>query len=60
MNTLKQLTSRFLKEEEGLETIEYAIMTALIVAGLVAALGLLSTAIEGRFTDVQGTVDGIN
>lgn len=60
MNAIKLLAKRFIKEEEGLETIEYAIMTALIVAGLVAALGLLSTAIEGRFTDVQGTVEGIN
>ena len=60
MTTFKNIVSRFIRDEEGLETIEYAIMTALIVAGLVGALGLLSTAIEGRFTEVQGTVEGIN
>ena len=60
MTTLKHLTKRFIREDEGLETIENAIMTALIVAGLVAARGLLSTAIVGRFTAALGTVDGIN
>ncbi|MEM0982674.1 MAG: Flp family type IVb pilin [Planctomycetota bacterium] len=57
---INKLAKRFISEDEGLETIEYAVMTALIVAGLVGALGLLSTAISGRFTEVQGTVDGIN
>lgn len=39
MKHLTTLAKRFIKEEDGLETIEYAVMTALIVAGLVAALG---------------------
>jgi Flp pilus assembly pilin Flp len=59
MKQFNQFISRFVREEEGLETIEYAVMTALIVAGLVAALGALSGAISGRLTAVQGTVDGI-
>ncbi len=59
MNKLSTFTKRFIKEDDGLETIEYAVMTALIVAGLVAALGALSVAITGRFGAVQGTVDGI-
>ncbi len=50
----------FLKDERGLETVEYAVMTALIVAALVTALGALATAITGRFGEVQGVVDGIN
>ncbi len=60
MKQLSTITKRFIKEDDGLETIEYAVMTALIVAGLVAALGALSGAITGRFGDVQGTVDNIN
>ena len=59
MSTIKQFTKRFIREDDGLETIEYAVMTALIVAGLVAALGALATAVSGRFGEVQGTVDGI-
>ncbi len=59
MNKLSTIAKRFIKEDDGLETIEYAVMTALIVAGLVAALGALSGAITGRFGAVQTTVDGI-
>ena len=57
---MKALFKRFIREEEGLELVEYAVMTALIVAALVTAITLLSGAISGRFTEVQGTVDGIN
>ena len=59
MNKLSTIAKRFIKEDDGLETIEYAVMTAPIVAGLVAALGALSGAITGRFGAVQTTVDGI-
>ena len=55
MSTIK----RFLKNEEGLETVEYAVMTALIVAGLVGAIGILSTAVQGRMTTTATTIDGI-
>ncbi len=55
MTTLKA----FLKDDRGLETVEYAVMTALIVAALVTAITLLSGAVSGRFTTVKGTVDGI-
>lgn len=51
--------ARFFKDERGLETVEYAVMTALIVAALVTAIGLLSAAITGRFGAVQGVIEGI-
>ena len=54
MNLLK----RFIREEDGLETVEYAIMTALIVAGVLTAIGLLAGAVETRFTDTATTVSG--
>ncbi len=38
----------FLRDEEGLELSEYAVMTALIVAALVATLGLLGGSINAR------------
>lgn len=56
MNFIKS----FLKDDQGLETVEYAVMTALIVATIVTAIGALATAIEGRFGEVEGVVDGIN
>ena len=56
---MKAVIKRFIKEEEGLELVEYAVMTALIVAALVTAIGLLSGAISTRFGEVQTVVDGI-
>ena len=51
--------TRFLKDEKGLETVEYAVMTALVVATLVAAIGFLVDAIEGRFGEVQAVIQTI-
>lgn len=50
---------RFMQDDQGLETVEYAVMTALIVATLVTALGTLAGAIEGRFGEVESVVDNI-
>ena len=52
---MKALLKRFWTEEEGLELVEYAVMTALVVAVLVTAIGALSGAIGGRM-DAVGTV----
>ncbi len=59
MTTLRNFISTFMRDEKGLETVEYAVMTALIVAALVTAIGLLSAAISGRFDTVTGVVDGL-
>jgi Flp pilus assembly pilin Flp len=56
MNTIKRLIS----DERGLETVEYAVMTALIVTLMVTAIQLLSTAIQGRFNDTSTVINGIN
>lgn len=50
---------RFISDERGLETVEYAVMTALIVAALVTAIGLLTTAVSGRFNSVETVISGI-
>ena len=51
---------RFMSNEEGLETVEYAVMTAFIVGALVLAIGALSGAVSGRFGETTTTIDGIN
>lgn len=56
---MTQLFKRFVREEEGLETVEYAVMTALIVGTLVLAIEALTGAVSDRFTAVEGTIDGI-
>lgn len=55
----KKMIKQFLNDEKGLETVEYAVMTALIVTALVTAITLLSGAISGRFGTVQAVIDGI-
>ena len=57
---MKALIKKFLSDEEGLETLEYAVMTALIVATLVTAVGALATAVEDRMGEVEGVIDGID
>jgi Flp pilus assembly pilin Flp len=50
---------RFLKDEKGLETVEYAVMTALIVTALVLAIGELVDAVSTRFDTVEGIIESI-
>lgn len=54
------LVKRFLKDEQGLELVEYAVMTALIVGVLTIAIGALSGAISDRMTEVETVIDGIS
>ena len=54
---MEALFKRFIKEEEGLETVEYAVMTALIIAGVVAAIVALRGAIEGRFGETETVIN---
>lgn len=56
---MKAVLKRFLSDESGLETVEYAVMTALVVAAMVAAITALSGAIIGQFNDTQAVIDGI-
>jgi Flp pilus assembly pilin Flp len=46
----------FIKDEEGLETPEYAVMGALIIVGLVIAVGLLRDQIIDTFGKMQDAV----
>ena len=55
MNTIKRLIS----DERGLETVEYAVMTALIVTALITAIGLLTTAVSDRFDETTTVINGI-
>ncbi|MBI3835255.1 MAG: Flp family type IVb pilin [Planctomycetes bacterium] len=52
MNTIKRLIS----DERGLETVEYAIMTGLIVVGLVATIAAIGTWVKLQFTTLKTDV----
>ncbi len=46
----------FLVESDGLEGIEYSVMTALIVGAMVTALTLMSLAMHDSFVSIAGTI----
>jgi Flp pilus assembly pilin Flp len=55
---MKELLKRFVKEEEGLEPVEYALMLVLLALVAVVGAGALGGAISKKFTEVSGTISG--
>ena len=49
LNTLKRLIS----DERGLETVEYAIITGLIVVGLIASITAIGDWVKLQFTTLE-------
>lgn len=56
MKTFKEKLIQFLKEEDGLETVEYAVAGSLILAGSVAAFDGLGNAV---IEEIQGLTNAI-
>ncbi len=48
----------FLKDEDGLETVEYAIILGLIVAGTIGLVTTLGLWVSGQFSAVNTAVSG--
>jgi Flp pilus assembly pilin Flp len=44
---------RFLSDDRGLETVEYAIITGMIVTGLIAVVVAIGTWIKGKFDSLK-------
>ena len=49
MNLLK----RFVRDEAGMETVEWAIMAALILVGVIAIVTSIGGNVKGAFTKLQ-------
>jgi len=47
---------RFINDESGLETVEYAIILGLVVAGTIGLVAAIGAWVQGRF---QATADAI-
>jgi pilus assembly protein Flp/PilA len=47
---------RFFKDEEGLESVEYALLGVLIALGIIGGVTALAGWIDGTFTTIAGTV----
>jgi len=52
------LLRRFLRDERGLETVEYAIMAGLIVSGLVAIVASIGAWVKQRFANLLAELEG--
>ena len=48
-----KLVKRFIKDEKGLETVEYAVITGLIVAATITAIGILGGWVTTQFETVN-------
>jgi Flp pilus assembly pilin Flp len=46
---------RFLKEEDGLESVEYALLGVIIALGIIVSVTLLMQWISGTFTTIATT-----
>ncbi len=47
------MLKQFVREEAGLETVEYAIITGLIVAGTIALITAIGTWVKGQFNNLK-------
>jgi len=48
-----QKLQSFLKDEKGLETVEYAIIAGMIVSGLVAVVVAIGAWVKGKFDSLK-------
>jgi pilus assembly protein Flp/PilA len=53
---MKTIAKRFIRQEEGLEAIEYAIVAGLIVVGIVATLTAIGAWMAIRFATLETDV----
>ncbi|MDI3323806.1 pilus assembly protein [Pontibacterium granulatum] len=57
MMTLKEKLIAFVKEEEGLTTVEYAVAGSLIAAAVITAFDDLGAAVCGVITGIKTTLE---
>lgn len=51
--------NNFARDERGLETVEYAVMTTLIVTALLLSIIALGNAVTDRMGNTASEIDGI-
>jgi pilus assembly protein Flp/PilA len=56
---MKQHILAFLRDEEGLTTVEYAIAGGLVGAGVIGAFNLLGVEVGRVIGDITGALEGI-
>jgi len=46
---MRNIAKRFFSDEKGLETVEYAIIAAMITLAAIATIGLVGAAVNAKF-----------
>ena len=58
MSKTGQFLAKLWNDENGISSVEYALLLAFIAAGLIIGAEALSTAVEGELNDTAGCIDG--
>lgn len=53
---MKRLFARFVRETEGQDLIEYALLAATIALGVTTAMGLVRGALQNQFNSISTSV----
>jgi pilus assembly protein Flp/PilA len=56
--SIREKVNRFIRDEEGLTTVEYAVAGGVIVAGVVVAFGLLGDEVLERINSILDELTG--
>ncbi len=51
-----RVVRRFTANEDGLETVEYAVIAGMVVVGVAATVLLVRAALIGRFTAIEAAI----
>jgi pilus assembly protein Flp/PilA len=54
---MKNIFSRFLKDESGATAIEYGLIAAIVSVGIITALNLVSSSLDTTFTNISTQLD---
>lgn len=57
--SLKALVKRFAREERGASFVEYAMLTGLVAAVVIAGIALMGEGLTDIFTDLKTTLMGV-
>ena len=55
ISTMVNAIKRFIGDEKGMETVEWAVLAALIVAGVVGVITTLGTNVLNKFTTLSNS-----
>ena len=47
------MLKKFIMDESGLETVEWAVIAAIIVGGVISAIGIIATNVTTRFETLR-------